>query len=298
MRQVLKSYIEYICGCESVEENVMLSTRTTFRIGGPAKFFVTVDSKEQLVRLVSALKFIEEPFFIIGLGANILASDKGFDGVVIKLCFDEIVDNENFVYVDAGASLGKVVNFAKERGLSGLEWACGIPGTIGGATFMNAGAFGGSMSDVVTMVDVLQGAEVKTIDATQLDFGYRSSAFQLNRDWIILGVYLYLKKGDKKDIEKKQKEYLKKRNSIQPQEPSAGSIFKKPSEGFYVGKVVEELGLKGLSVGRAMISDKHAGFIINKGGAKSQDVEEIINIIKEKVLQKYCVVLNEEVIRI
>ena len=295
--RVLKSYIEYLCGTENVECGVLLSTKTTFRIGGPAKFFVTVPDKEKLVKLISALNFIEEPYFIIGAGANVLASDDGFDGVVIKLGFDEIVDNGAFIYADAGASLGKVVHFARDKGLSGLEWAVGIPGTVGGAVCMNAGAHGGEMRDVVTMVDVLRDGKVETLDATKLDFGYRCSVFQNNRNWVVLGAYLYLKSGCPVEISKRMLDILEKRKG-QPKEPNAGSIFKKPSDDFYVGKVVEQLGLKGYKIGGAQISKKHAGVIVNTGRARATDVVKLIEIIKEKVKEKYGVLLEEEIVRV
>lgn len=298
MKRVLKSYIEHVCGVENVTTDVPLSTKTSFKIGGAAKFFVVVKSKEKLVRLISALNFIGESFFIIGGGTNILASDSGYAGVIIKLGFCDIVDNQTFLYADAGANLNTVVNFAKYKGLSGLEWAVGIPGTVGGAVYMNAGAYGGDVSQVVTLVDVLVDGKIETMDATKLEFEYRSSIFQRNRDWVILGVYFYLRKRPKKEIEEKQLEFLQKRISTNPKLPNAGSIFKKPSEDFYVGKAIEELGLKGYKVGGAMVSKEHAGFIVNKGKAKSEDVEKLIVYIKNKVKKKHGVELEEEIVRV
>ena len=298
MDKVIKSYIKHICGEDSLEENVPMSTRTTFKIGGPAKFFVTVKSKEQLIKLISSLSFASVPYCVVGGGSNLLVSDEGYDGVIIKPAFNEVIQNDNFIYADAGATLAKVVNFATSCGLSGLEFACGIPGTIGGAVYMNAGAYGSEISDIVTMVDVWDGNKIKSINNKELDFGYRNSIFKKEKDLVILGVYLYLRKSDKQQISTYVRELLLKRINTQPKEPSAGSIFKKPSPDFYVGKAIEELDLKGSVIGGAQISNKHAGFIINVNNASSADVLNLINLVKEKVLHSYGVELELEVILI
>jgi len=291
MEQILKSYLEYICGKENVAENVALSTKTTIKIGGPARWFVTVPTKEALMRLISTLKYIEQPWFIIGAGANILASDKGYNGVVIKLGFKDIIDNGCFVYADAGASLKMVCNFARENSLSGLEFASGIPGTVGGAVFMNAGAFGGQVSDVVAMVDALIDGEVRTVDTRQLNFKYRSSVFQ-KKDWIILGAYFFLKTCiDKAEITSKENAFLTQRIKTQPALPSAGSVFKRPA----IGKIIDELGLKGTQIGGARISDLHAGFIVNTGGATCGDVMKLIRLVRKKVKNERGISLQTEI---
>jgi len=296
MDQVLKSYLEYICGKDNIAENVALATKTTFRIGGPARWFVTVPTKEALIRLVSALNYIDQPWFIIGAGANVLASDAGYNGVVIRLGFKDIIDNGCFIYADAGANLKRLCNFAREQSLSGLEFAAGIPGTVGGAVYMNAGAHGGQISDVVAMADVLIGGEVKTLDARQLGFDYRKSVFHKKQDWIILGAYFYLRKcKDKTEIIAKEKANLTKRLQSQPSSPSAGSIFKRPSPDFAVGKALDELGLKGTRIGGAQISDKHAGFIVNTGDATCEDVMKLIKLARKKVKQKYDLYLKTEI---
>jgi len=297
MQKILKSYLEHLCGQENVPENIPLATKTTFRIGGPAKLFVLVKSKEVLLRLVSALVFIEEPYFIIGLGSNVLASDSGFDGVVIRLNFQEILNNGEFVYADAGVTTKKLCSFAKTSEFGGLEFASAIPATIGGAIYMNAGAHGQSMSDVCVCVDVLvienNTPRIETIEATRLKLGYRTSIFHKKKNWIIVGAYFALKPSTKEEIEKKEKEYRQARIN-QPTEPNAGSTFKRPSQDFYVGKVVEELGLKGKSVGGAQISAKHAGFIINTGNATSGDVMALVKFIQTQVYRKHKVRLSLE----
>jgi len=296
MEQVLKSYLEYICGKDNVAENVALSTKTTFRIGGPARWFVTVPTKEALMRLISTLNYIEQPWFIIGAGANVLASDNGYNGVVIKLGFNDIIDNGCFVYADAGANLKRLCNFAREQSLSGLEFASGIPGTVGGAVYMNAGAHGGQISDVVAMADVLIDGEVKTLDARQLNFDYRKSVFQKKPGWIILGAYFYLKKcTDKKEIIAKEQAFMAQRLQSQPNQASAGSVFKRPLPDFAVGKALDELGLKGTKVGDACISDKHAGFIINTGNATCNDVLRLIRLARKKIKQKHNIYLQTEI---
>jgi len=295
MEQVLRSYLEYICGKDNVAENVLLATKTTFRIGGPARWFVIVPTKEALMRLISTLNYIEQPWFIIGAGANLLASDNGYNGVVIKLGFKDIIDNGCFIYADAGANLKRLCNFAREQSLSGLEFASGIPGTVGGAVYMNAGAHGGQISDVVAMADVLVNGEVKTLDARQLAFDYRKSVFHKKPGWIILGAYFYLKKTDKSEIVLKEQAFLAQRQQSQPTSPSAGSVFKRPSPDFAVGKALDELGLKGTRTGGACISDKHAGFIVNTGGATCDDVMRLIKLARKKVKQKYDLYLQTEI---
>ena len=296
MEKILKSYLEYICGKDNVMENVPLSTKTTFRIGGPARFFVIAPTKPSLVRLISTLKYIDYKYFIIGAGAKILAGDDGFDGIVIKLGFNQIIDNQCFIYTDAGASLGKVCAFVRKQELSGLEWACGIPATVGGAIYMNAGAHNGQISDIVAMADVLIDGEIKTLDNKQMRFAYRKSIFHSKPTWIILGAYLYLKKSDRQQIQALENKYLAYRRQTQPIEASAGSIFKKPSEDFSVGKVIDELGLKGTQIGGACISRKHAGFIINTGRASAKDVIKLIKLIRIQVFRKYKVRLKNEIL--
>ena len=298
MTQVLKSYMQYICGTENVAENVPLATKTTFGIGGNARFFVKCPTKQSLIRLASALNYIEEKYIIIGNGSNILASDNGFDGVVIKPAFRDITENQLFIYADAGATLAEVAAFARVRELGGLEWAGGIPATVGGAVAMNAGAFSGQISDIVVMVDVLVDGKLVTLDVRQCKFGYRSSTFAKNRNIIILGAYFFLSRGNYDEIVAKENQYRDRRNATQPKGRSAGSIFKKPSPDFFVGKVIEELGLKGTTRGGATISPQHAGFIVNTGNATQADVMYLVRLIKRKVYETHGVRLKLEVVQI
>ena len=295
MDLIIQGYLEYICGKDNVLCDYPLSRATSFRIGGNAKFFVRATSKDVFIKAISALSFSEIPYFILGGGSNILARDEGFDGVVIKPCFTEIVQNDGFLYVDAGCLLPAVCKFAQENGLSGMDFAIGIPGTIGGAIYMNAGAYGGEMKDICAIVDIWNGEEIISLNSIELEFGYRKSIFQEKKNWSILGAYLHLTKAEPAEIKQKQLEFLKRRISSQPKEPSAGSIFRKPSDNFYVGKAVEELGLKGKSIGGAQISDIHAGFIVNKGGATCSDVLALVELIKKAVYDKHGIMLEEEI---
>lgn len=295
MEKVLKSYLEYICGASNVAENVPLSTKTTFRIGGPARFFVTVPTKESLVRLISTLKYIDQKYFIIGAGANLLASDDGYDGIIIKLGFNQIIDNDCFIYADAGANLKQICNFARDHSLTGLEWACGIPGTVGGAVYMNAGAHGGQISDTAAIVDVLIDGEIKSFDNKQLHFAHRKSIFHSKPNWIILGTYFQLHKANKQQIAALESEFLLRRRQTQPNEPSAGSVFKRPKENLIPAKAIDELNLKGTQIGGAMVSPKHAGFIVNTGSATSKDVQKLIKHIRKKIYDKHKIKLETEI---
>ena len=289
---ILENYLQHFCGVDNVKRNEPLSRWTTFRVGGPARYFVLVKQKETLVRLIKALKYLDYPYFILGLGANVLASDQGFDGVVMKLEFQHIEQNDVFLYADAGAKLGAVVNFARDHSLAGLAWAAGIPATIGGGVYMNCGAFGHSLSDVVVMVDVIMDGENKTLTRNQLDFSYRHSIF-MDQSAVIIGAYLRLAHGDSSVISAEMQTIIEKRRQ-QPHEPSAGSVFKRP-EGNYAGTLIESAGLKGTSIGGAQVSELHAGFIVNKGGATAQDVLSLIKLIRERVFEMSGIMLEPEV---
>lgn len=294
LEQVLKSYLEYICGQNNVRENVSMKNYTTFHVGGPARFFVKVTSKKMLLRLISALNFIEYKYRVIGGGSNLLVSDKGFDGVIIKLDYRDIVENGHFIYADAGAPLHAVVNKAMELGLGGLEFAYGLPGTVGGAIFGNAGAFGSNMASVVPMVDVLVNGEIKSMDAFQCKFAYRTSFFQNNRHYIILGAYFSLVKRDTDIIKQNQEQYLAARKMSQPGGFSAGSVFRNPPDKS-AGQLIDGLGLKNLRIGGAVVSDKHANFIINDGTATAGDIIKLIRTIKKRVRDAYGINLKTEI---
>ena len=291
---ILANYLTYICGAENVKRDEPLARWTTFRVGGPARFLVLVESKAVLQKLISALEYLAYPYFVLGLGANVLASDQGYDGVVIKLNCQKIEHNDVFVYADAGAKLGAVVNYARDHGLTGLEWATGIPATIGGGVYMNCGAFDHSLSDVIVMVDVLQKGQVKTLTANQLDFGYRHSIF-MEEPAVILGEYFRLAKDEPAKIAIQMQEILTKRRR-HPHEPSAGSVFKRPQPNFYVGQVIENLGLGGYMVGGAQVSPQHCNFIVNQGGATCRDILQVLYHVQDTVEKATGVLLETEII--
>ena len=294
LEQVLKSYLEHICGKANVRENESMRAHTTFGIGGPAKFFVSVYKKDVLVRLVSALNYIEYPYKIIGTGSNLLVRDGGFDGVIIRLKTCEIVENGNIIYADAGAPLVSVVQKAAELGLSGLEFAYGIPGTVGGAVFGNAGAFGASIADVAVVIDVLKDGEIISMENKDCKFGYRTSYFQKNKDIVILGAYFSLQHGDSDKIKAKMQVNLGKRNLSQPAGKTAGCVFRN-QPAVSAGEVIDRLGLKGFRIGGAVISEKHANFIVNDNHATAKDVEKLIRHIKKRASDTYGIKLKLEI---
>lgn len=294
MMDVLANYLQHFCGEDNVKCDEPLAKWTTFRVGGPARYFVIVENKKILQRLLRAFEYLECPYFILGLGANVLASDRGFDGVVLKLNFKNIEHNDVFVYADAGAKLGAVVNYARANGLSGLEWATGIPATVGGGAYMNCGAFDHSLSDVIVMVDVIQNGEIKTLTVNQLEYGYRHSVF-MEKPAVIIGVYFRFEHGNTAEITAKMQEISCKRRQ-HPHEPSAGSVFKRPKDGFYVGRVVQDLGLSGYTVGGAQVSPQHCNFIVNIGGATCEDVLKVLYHVQDTVEKSTGVLLETEII--
>ncbi len=291
---ILVNYLQHLCGSENVKINEPLAKWTTFRVGGPARYFVMVEDKTKLARLIKAMEYLEYPYFILGMGANILASDLGYDGVVIKFNFKKIEQNDVFVYADAGAKLGTVVNYARDHSLQGLAWATGIPATVGGAIYMNCGAFDHSISELVVMVDVLLQGEIKTLTVQELGFGYRHSCF-MEKPAVIIGAYFRLEHGDHEKIATEMQTVLTKRQR-HPHEPSAGSVFKRPKDGFYVGKVVEELGLVGYRVGGAMVSPQHCNFIVNTGNATCDDILKVLYHVQDTVEKATGVLLETEII--
>ena len=282
-----------------MSKNILLAPYTTFKIGGTAKYFCEARSKEGIIVAITMAKKENLPFFILGNGSNILISDAGFDGLIIKVksASSRTKIKSNKIYIDSGVLLAKLASESIKAGLSGLEWTIGIPGTVGGAVRGNAGAFGASMSDIVREVKVLNigTSQVQILNNKDCKFGYRDSIFKHDKNLIILSVELKLKKGDREKSEKLIKEYLKQRKQKQPLEyPSVGCIFKNPKD-FSAGYLIEQCGLKGKKIGEAMISEKHANFIVNAGGAKAEDVVKLINLCKEKVKEKFGVELKEEI---
>ena len=274
-----------ILGCEA-RKYEPLSKHTTFKIGGVADTYVKVTSLSKLSTILKECRESDIDYMIIGNGSNILASDDGYCGVVIRLDGDfrkiALVDDDT-VYCGAGATLAALCKFALNNGLSGLEFAWGIPGSVGGAVFMNAGAYGGEMKDVVYSVNHLtKNGNPGRTEKDALQFGYRTSVYRQNNA-IITGATLKLRKDNPEDIRARMDDYLGRRSSKQPLEyPSAGSVFKRPA-GAYAGALIEQCGLKGHSHGGAQVSEKHAGFIINKANANANDVKSLIREVQTKV---------------
>jgi len=295
-----------------LKENIPLAKFTSFNIGGRAKYFFEGNNKREIIKAVSLAKQEDLPFFILGGGSNLLVDDKGYQGLVIKIQNSGVniqKENSNFkVAAGAGTSLSLLVSNAAENGLSGLEWTVGIPGTLGGAIYGNAGAFGKSMKDVVKEVEVFDAKDlqVKIYSLEDCRFDYRESIFKKDKNLIILSAVLELKKGEKKEIENKMKRYLSERKKKQPMGfACAGSVFKNPSfaqtsrrfmtdRELSAGELIERCGLKGRSIGGAKISEKHANFIINLGKAKFSDVRRLIDLIKKRVRSKFGIELEEE----
>lgn len=277
--------------------NEPMSKHTTFKIGGPADFFIKVKTQEELKHIKNICNEFKLPITVIGNGSNVLVKDKGIRGITIKLEFNQIeVLNETTINVGAGVLLSKVSNFAYNNGLSGLEFACGIPGNIGGAIRMNAGAHGVELKDVVFKTLYLdENCNIKTINNIENEFGYRSSLFTKNKNYIIISAELKLIKGDKKTIKNKMNCNLSIRRENQPLNfPSAGSVFKR-GENYIAAKLIDDAGLKGLTVGGAKVSEKHAGFIVNNENATAKDVLDLIKLIKQKVKDKFNIEIETEI---
>ena len=298
MNEGIINAIEQIVSASNVLENEPMSRHTTFRTGGPASLFIRPENKGQLVEVMALIKKLGTEFFVLGNGSNLLVSDKGFDGVVISLSKmnDIHLEGDNDIYAEAGAMNSQIAAFARDNGLKNFEFAAGIPGTIGGAMIMNAGAYGGEMKLVTRSVTVLSPeGEIMVLDNASMEFGYRSSAIK-GRGYIVISVLLSLEKGDKETITKNMHELAAKRREKQPLEfPSAGSTFKRP-EGYFAGKLIEDAGLRGFSVGDAAVSEKHCGFVINKGNATSAEVYELICEVRKRVYENSGVTLEPEVI--
>lgn len=304
-----------------IKKDVLLKNYTTFKIGGQAKYFFEAKNKEDLIKAVVAAKKNKLPFFILGNGSNVLAEDDGFNGLIIKTKSSKLkTKNHNSkteprrvgarvkmktkfssplktIYAETGTPLSMLVSKAIKNGLMGVEWAVGVPGSAGGAICGNAGAFGKAMGDIVKSVEVLEitRAKLKTFKNQDCKFGYRDSIFKKNKNLIILSAELQLKKGNKKEIKEKIKEYLEYRKKNQPLNfSSAGSVFQN-SPGFSAGELIEKCGLKGKRIGNAKISEKHANFIVNLGGAKSVDVKKLIALAKKEVKNKFKIDLEEEI---
>lgn len=278
--------------------NEPLSKHTTFRVGGPCDAFISVSNEKEAEQLIRLLSMNNVPFFVLGNGSNMLVSDSGYKGVIIEIGkdFSNVHIEGDTIIAEAGALLVKVANEAYKESLTGLEFASGIPGTIGGGIFMNAGAYGGELKDVVQTVTVLnmENGEISEKTCEQMEFSYRHSIAK-EKPYLVLKVVLKLCKGNMEQIKSRMDELKEQRTSKQPLEyPSAGSTFKRP-EGYFAGKLIEDAGLKGYTVGGAQVSKKHSGFVINKGNASASDIMTLISDVQRIVNEKFSVELETEV---
>ena len=283
-----------------IKQNEPMSRHTSFKIGGNADLYIIPHDMDALIETVRILKETETKRYFLGNATNVLFDDAGFRGAVVSLgniCAIKVIENR--IIAEAGASLNLVCKTARDKELSGLEFAYGIPGSIGGAVFMNAGAYGGEMSQVVAQSTYLSldDMTVHTIPLSAHEYGYRESVYRHN-NWLVLSAVLELQKGEYDKINAAMNDYMSRRVDKQPLEyPSAGSVFKR-YPGRYTGQMIEECGLKGYSIGGAQVSEKHAGFIVNKGGATSADVLALIEHIKNEVYKKFDCRIECEVIHV
>lgn len=282
--------------CEYSTE-ALLKDYTSFKIGGKADIMVFPDTVENLSKIISLAKKESIPVFVLGKGSNLLVNDNGIKGIVISMCnLDKIeLINDTTIRCESGISLSRLCRFALDNSLTGLEFAFGIPGTAGGAAYMNAGAYGGEMKDVLVSCEHLNpDGSLSSFSGDELALDYRHSVYS-NSNYIITSLTLKLRNGNKEDIKAKMDELIGKRKDKQPLEyPSAGSTFKRP-EGYFAGALIEQCGLKGYTVGGAQVSKKHAGFVINIGNATSKDVVDVIEHCKKTVLDETGVTLEPEV---
>lgn len=281
--------IKTITDEKNIYINEPMSKHTSFKTGGVADIFVVPETKEEIIKLLK----LDTPKTVIGNGSNLLVRDGGIRGLVIKINISNYEILDDLLIADAGCMIAKLSRVAMEKGLAGLEFACGIPGTLGGAIYMNAGAYGGEMKDIITEVEVVDyNGNVSVL--VEHGFGYRKSVFQ-DMECVILSAKMKLKHGDKAEIQRQIEEYMKSRRTKQPiDKPSAGSTFKRPKDNF-AAKLIQDAGLKGYSIGDAEVSTLHAGFVINKGKASAKDIIKLIKHIQEKVNAEFGVMLEPEV---
>lgn len=296
MNSAFLESLQRILGKEQYEIDEPMSSHITFRVGGKADYYVR-PSAEQLPAVISLCKECQIPWMIMGNGSNLLVGDKGIRGVVIEMGknADEVVINGTIVTAEAGAMLAAVARKAAKAGLTGMEFASGIPGTVGGAVVMNAGAYGGEMKDVIRMVTVLtKTGEQKVLSVEELQLSYRHSCIP-EEEYIVLKAEMELVEGEAEQIEARMSELREQRTQKQPLEyPSAGSTFKRP-EGYFAGKLIQDAGLRGFQIGGAQVSEKHCGFVINKDHATASDISSLIKEVQDKVKQKYGVKMETEV---
>ena len=295
-QEIIKCFNDLL-GKEKVRISEPMNRHTTFRIGGPADYFLLPSTAEEVKKILEICKEKELPYFILGNGSNLLVSDEGYCGVIIQLYrnYGGITVEGTDIRAGAGALLSQIASAAKNASLTGFEFAGGIPGTLGGAVVMNAGAYGGEMKDVLKEVTVMtEQGEIMTIPAEKLEMGYRTSLVK-KAGYLVLEAVISLKAGDVEEIKAIMKDLTEKRVSKHPLEyPSAGSTFKRP-EGYFAGKLIMDAGLRGYQVGGAQVSEKHCGFVINKGNATAADVCGLMKDVQEKVQEQFGVTLEPEV---
>ncbi len=273
----------------------LMSKHTTFKTGGPASLLLDAHSSDAAVSAINILHDFNINPFILGKGSNLLVSDEGYNGVILKLSCNKIEVKGNKIFAEAGASLSSIANMAHKKGLTGLEFAHGIPGSVGGAVVMNAGAYDGEIADVLTTSTYASECGVFSLSLPEHQFGYRTSYYKSNPDLTVLSAEFNLSPGDPDKIAFKMRDFAERRRDKQPLEyPSAGSVFKRP-EGHFAGALIEQCGLKGYSIGDAQVSEKHAGFIINRKNATSKDVRLLIEHIRKTVREQTGIELECEI---
>ena len=300
MKKEIREKFCELLGKDKVLFEEPMSSHTTFRIGGPAEVFLMPESYEQIRSALALCREEGLPYFVLGNGSNLLVSDSGYRGVIIQMDrnMGDIELKGTEIRACAGALLSSVAAAARKASLTGFEFAGGIPGTLGGAVVMNAGAYGGEMKDVIVQVTALdRDGNTIVLSQDELEFGYRTSAV-MKRGCIVLEACIRLEKGSREEILMKMEDFKQRRITKQPLEyPSAGSTFKRP-EGYFAGKLIQDAGLRGFTVGGAQVSEKHSGFVINKGGATAEDVNRLMQEVSDRVYRAFGVRLEPEVRRI
>lgn len=292
--EIIREYVPQ----ENIHLNEPMAAHTTFRVGGPAECMVEIEDAGQLAKLLRYMNQVECPFTVVGNGSNLLVSDKGYQGVILLIGkkMSEIRVEGNRIYAQAGASMAQIASAAQKSGLTGLEFASGIPGTVGGGVVMNAGAYGGELAQVVKEVHVIsiEGEEL-CLDNDTMEFGYRRSILREN-PFVVTEIVTELQPGDPGQIKAKMDELAAKRREKQPLEyPSAGSTFKRP-EGYYAGELIMKAGLRGFQIGGARVADKHCGFVVNMGNATAADVMDVICEVQSRVKECFGVNLEPEIV--
>lgn len=296
--QAVKEALQQFVPTDKIKYEEPLKNHTTFKVGGPADCMLFIENKEQLQKVLHYLNLVELPYFVLGNGSNLLVGDKGYRGIVLKIAefMNQVYAEGNRVYAQAGAFLAQVAKCAYENGLTGLEFASGIPGTVGGALIMNAGAYDGEMKQVVEYVSVSdKEGNLLELNNDTMEFGYRTSVLK-NQKFVVTECCFLLQAGDKEEIKAKIDDFATRRRDKQPLEyPSAGSTFKRP-EGHFAGKLIMDAGLGGFQIGGAKVSEKHCGFVINEGNATAADIKRVIEHVIQEVKEQFSITLEPEVI--